>query len=100
MMQGRNMKAKETIMPEEEIRKVYMGTDYHPTFSIIPGVRQGVERVAKAQAEIAFKAGFKAGFDEGVKKTLDVADSTYGALLKQERKAGIREVLEWADQPC
>ena len=50
-----------------------------------------MRNILKQQAEISFKAGF----DEGVKKTLTAADSTFGAMLKVERQKGIQEVVDW-----
>lgn len=52
------------------------------------------DTLVEIQAEITFEAGF----DEGSKRTLEAADSTFGELLKAERKAGIREVVEWIHQ--
>ena len=52
-----------------------------------------VSEITRAQAESTWNArepeiaaARKAGFDEGVKRTLAAADSTFGALLEQIRR--------------
>ena len=42
-----------------------------------------------------WETAYQKGFDEGIKKTMDAADSTFGARLKQVRQEAIKEVVEW-----
>ncbi len=69
----------------------------------IISIRMGDDlEVAKAQAEISFKAGedqgYKngsiSGYNEATKKALTAIDDA----LKTGYKAGIREVVEWVEQ--
>jgi len=52
--------------------------------------------IAKDQAEISFKAGYDEGLKVGI---LDAKELDQG-MLKAQRKAGIREVVEWGDNIC
>ena len=50
--------------------------------------------IAKAQAEVSFKAGE----EQGIKTTLIAYESTCETLIQQAKKAGIKEVVEWIQE--
>jgi len=54
---------------------------------------QIIRHIAKAQAEISFKAGYQQGYTRARNHCEDV-------LLPLERVAGMKEVVEWSNEPC
>jgi len=88
------MEAKDTVMSEEKIRKIYLdraierygvegGTQI---ISQLESVNNGQD-IAEAQAELSFKAGYEQKCFE-----------TYEAGVKDGNQKGIREVVEWLHQ--
>lgn len=55
-------------------------------------IRTRTTELLHQQAEKSFKVGL----DEGIRLTTDATDSTFGAKLKEERKAGMKYVLSRA----
>ena len=89
------MQAKDTVMSKDNLGKAFDGDfgevsfDHQPTPEDIFLIK--LELVAKAQAEISFKAGMEYALTkEGVKESLD-------SICRRERQGGRREVVEFID---
>ena len=89
------METKDTVMGYHDLHSLWQkwSKDTHST--VIVYQLDCYKTVAEAQAEISFKAGY----EEAVRNLQDpevlaIADEA----LKEEKKAGIREVVEWIDK--
>lgn len=86
------MEAKDTVMSPKDILTAIGKKDYE---------RFTITEVAKAQAEISFKAGKEEEYTKWIKACMKASM----LISKPEQltnlyKVGIREVVEWSDDIC
>lgn len=90
------MEAKDTVMSPEELGGIVLATMAEggciPHEIVAHSTRDLL--IARAQAEISFKAGE----EQGIKTALKAYESTCESLIVEARKAGIREVVEYAEK--
>ena len=87
------MKAKVTVISPEQLEAIIQ--ERFPIFELNEEDEEErdatIEEIAKAQAEISFKAGYQQGYTRARNHCEDV-------LLPLERVAGMKEVGEWVNK--
>jgi hypothetical protein len=90
------MEAKDTVMSEEEINKVFITSEVEDLSGIgLYGcskqtILYNPKAVAEKQAEVSFKAGYEKG--------IIVANGNHNENMAQQYKAGMQKVVEWIQE--